>query len=123
VTPLTDARAHLAKAAEFLASAEENIAAERYNAATSDAVISGINSKDAICLKLTGKTAKTENHQTATVELRKAGGIGPSTAVTLGRLLSKKTQSQYQTNPISKTDAERAVKQARTLHDQARSLW
>jgi uncharacterized protein (UPF0332 family) len=123
VTPLTDAQAHLAKAAEFLAGAEENLAAERFNAATSDAVISGINSKDAICLKLTGKTAKTENHQTATVELRKAGGIGTSAAVTLGRLLSKKTQSQYQTKPISKTDADRAVKQARTLYEQARSLW
>jgi hypothetical protein len=99
------------------------LTAERYNAATSDAVISGINSKDAICLKLTGKTAKTDNHQTAAVELREAGGIGPSAAVTLGRLLTKKTQSQYQTNSISKTDADRAVKQARALYEQARSLW
>jgi hypothetical protein len=86
MTPLTDARAHLAKAAEFSASGEENLAAERFTAATSDAVIAGINAKDAICLKLTGKTAKTDNHQTATAELRKAGGVGPTAAVTLGHL-------------------------------------
>jgi hypothetical protein len=116
VTPLSDAQAHLAKAAEFLASAEENLAAERFNAATSDAVISGINAKDAICLKLVGNTAKTENHQTATAELRGAGRVGASAAVTLGRLLSKKTQSQDQTSPISKTDADRALKHARALY-------
>ena len=44
MTALQDARHHLAKAKEFLASAEDNRDLERYNAATSDAVISGINS-------------------------------------------------------------------------------
>lgn len=123
MTPSTDAKAHLAKSQEFLASAEDNLAVDRFNVATSDAVISGINAKDAICLKLTGRTAKTDNHQSATGELRKAGGVGRSAAVTLGRLLAKKTQSQYQTTPVSRNDAERAVRHARTLYDEARSLW
>lgn len=52
-TPLQDAKAHLVKAQEFLAAAESEVSAERYNAATSNAVLSGINSKDAICLTLT----------------------------------------------------------------------
>ena len=56
MTPSNDAKAHLAKSQEFLASAEDNLALGRLNAATSDAVISGIDAKDAICLKLTGRT-------------------------------------------------------------------
>ena len=47
-TPLQDAKAHLIKAREFLDAAESEVSAERYNAATSNAVLSGINSKDAI---------------------------------------------------------------------------
>ena len=123
MTPSNDAKAHLAKSQEFLASAEDNLALGRLNAATSDAVISGINAKDAICLKLTGRTAKTDNHQAATVELRRAGGVGRSAAMTFGRLLTKKTQSQYQTTPVPRADAERAVKHARALSEDARSLW
>lgn len=51
---LDEARAHLAKAREFLTAAELNLDLDLFNAATSNAVISGINSKDAICLRLTG---------------------------------------------------------------------
>ncbi|MEO6142946.1 MAG: hypothetical protein ABIP19_03125, partial [Dermatophilaceae bacterium] len=67
---LTDAAAHLGKAREFLEAAELNNDRDRYNAATSNAVTSGINSKDAICLTLTGRTGKSENHAEALVELR-----------------------------------------------------
>lgn len=70
---LDQADSHLAKAAEFLASAETELAFERHDAATSSAATSGINSKDAICLKLTGRTNKTENHCTAVGELQRAG--------------------------------------------------
>jgi hypothetical protein len=45
---LDDARAHLAKAQEFLAAAEFTLDLDLFNAATSSAVSSGINSKDAI---------------------------------------------------------------------------
>ncbi len=56
MSALNDATAHLAKSREFLRAAESNKELNLYNAATSDAVISGINSKDAICLGLTGRS-------------------------------------------------------------------
>lgn len=58
MTALSDARAHLSKSREFLQAAEINRDLDLYNAATSDAVISGINSKDAVCLALIGRTRK-----------------------------------------------------------------
>jgi hypothetical protein len=46
MTALSDAAAHLAKAREFLEAAELTHDLELHNAATSNAVTSGINSKD-----------------------------------------------------------------------------
>lgn len=54
-TALHDAEAHLAKAREFLTAAESAASQDLHNAATSNAVVSGINSKDAICLRLKTK--------------------------------------------------------------------
>lgn len=48
MSALTEARAHLAKAREFLDAAELSLEVDLYNAASSNAVISGINSKDAV---------------------------------------------------------------------------
>lgn len=44
---LATARAHLAKAREFLDAADVELSGELYNAATSNAVLAGINAKDA----------------------------------------------------------------------------
>jgi uncharacterized protein (UPF0332 family) len=60
MSALTDARAHLRKAREFLDAAVLSLDCDLYNAATWSAVTSGINAKDAICLVLTGTTAKSE---------------------------------------------------------------
>jgi hypothetical protein len=91
VTPFDQAHQHLSKAREFLEAAEANRDLELFNAATSDAVISAINSKDAICLTLTGRTNKSENHNEAVSELRRAGRAGAHLAPTLSRLLKLKT--------------------------------
>jgi hypothetical protein len=56
LTALEGARLHLAKAREFLDAAETACGLGLNNAAASNAVISAINSKDAICLALTGRT-------------------------------------------------------------------
>jgi uncharacterized protein (UPF0332 family) len=101
VTPFDQAQKHLSKAREFLEAAEANRDLELYNAATSAAVISAINSKDAICLTLTGRTSKSENHNEAVSDLRKAGRAGTDLAPTLSRLLRLKTKSQY--TPVSVT--------------------
>ena len=109
MSPLTEAKAHLAKAREFLEAAELNNELALDNAATSNAVTSGINSKDAICLKLTGRTGKTENRAEAIAELKSTGAVGRAQATTFDRLLRLKAKSQYQTVSISPSDATKAI--------------
>lgn len=109
MTSPSQARAHLAKAKEFLEAARAMVELEMYNAAASSAVTAGINAKDAICLQLTGRTSKADSHEQAVVELRAAGGAGRDLAPTLGRLLRLKGKSQYQAVSVSQTDAARAV--------------
>jgi len=116
-TPLHDAKAHLVKAQEFLAAAESEVSAERYNAATSNAVLSGINSKDAICLKLTGATGKGDDHKSAVPELERAGKAAAVLAPALERLLKLKTRAQHQTTSMAKKDAESAVRWASQLYE------
>ncbi len=52
------AKAFLTKAEEYLASAEDNLAAKRYTPAAGDAIHAGISAKDAIVTSLTGSTSK-----------------------------------------------------------------
>ncbi|WP_394289207.1 HEPN domain-containing protein [Microbacterium sp.] len=118
----SEARAHLAKAREFLAAAVASLEAEQFNAATSSAVICGINSKDAICLRLTGRTRKPDSHHEAVTELRSAGPPGAMLAPTLGRLLRLKTKSQYQSASIAMGDAARAVEWATRLLENAEEI-
>jgi hypothetical protein len=64
------AKSFLKKAEEYLASAEANLAAERYTPAAGDAIHAGISAKDAIVTALTGSTSKRKDHATAAKELR-----------------------------------------------------
>ena len=75
------AQTHVTKAREFLEAAEWNLEGELYNAAASNAVTSGINCKDAICLVLTGRSAKSDQHTAAVAELRAALGVNAVGAV------------------------------------------
>ena len=119
MTALDDARAHLAKAREFLDAGRLTLDLELFNAATSNAVVSGINSKDAICLRLTGTTHKTDQHIEAVAELKAAGPAGAALAPTLSRLLRLKTKSQYQSASISAVDAGKAIEWAARLLEDA----
>ena len=74
LTAHEEARLHLAEAREFLNAAETSRDLGLDNAAASDGVISAINSKDAICLALTGRTGKSDDHAQAVDELRRSGG-------------------------------------------------
>lgn len=113
---LNEARLHLAKAREFLHAAEASRDLGLDNAAASDAVISAINTKDAICLALTGRTGKSDNHGQAVDELKRAGPAGAGLATTLSRLLNLKTRSQYASRSVSTADAGRAVEWAARMH-------
>lgn len=116
---LEDAKAHLRKAREFLDSAQLNLDVDLYSAATSAAVTSGINSKDAICLKLAGRTNKAEDHKQAVAELRKAGAAAAKLAPALARLIAVKKKAQYQADGMIRTDAIKAVERATTLYEGA----
>ena len=115
MTALSGARAHVEKAREFLDAAQTSLEFEQFNATTSNAVISGINSKDAICLALTGRTRKADNHAEAVAELKAAGPAGAQLAPTLSRLLKLKTKSQYHSVSIAVSDARKAIEWATRL--------
>ena len=117
--PLEPARLYLAKAREFLEAAQINIELNLFNAATSNAVTSGINAKDAICSKVTGRTDKPDDHNTAIDELSRSGPDGKSVASTFRRLLNLKQKAQYQEVSIAVADAKRAVKWAELLYHKA----
>lgn len=119
---LEDARAHLTKAREFLQAAQLNQDVDLFDAATSNAVTSSINSKDAICLKLTGRTGKAESHDDAAGELARSGPAGRQLAPTLRRLLRLKSRAQYQAAPMAASDAARAIDWATRLLEGAQRV-
>ena len=129
MSPLTEAKAHLRKATEFLTAAEQAAESELVNAAASNAVTSGINSKDAICLVLTGTTGKSDSHTDAIAELRSAGssskqlaGTTQNLATVLGRLMRLKNKSQYQSADVARSDALKAVGWAQTMLEGAEEI-
>ena len=122
MTPLEAAASHVAKAREFLFEGQTALRNGHPNVATSNAVIAGINAKDAICLVLVGATSKTADHSQAVAELRRAGKAGAALAPTLDRLLKPKTKSQYQSISVSTKDADVAVRQAGRLVSEAAKL-
>lgn len=122
MTPQDEADAHVGKAQEFLTAAQTSLELGLFNAASSNAVICGVNAKDAICLALTGRTAKTENHDTAIAELKAAGRAGRGLAPTLSRLMRLRPKSQYQAASIPRSDAVRAVQWAQRMLDGAKRV-
>lgn len=122
MTALQAAKEHLAKAREFLQVAELSHDLDMYNAAASNAVTSGINSKDAICLTVTGRSEKNDNHNQAIAELKTSGRVGNGLATTFSRLLKFKSKAQYQSESISATDAAKAVDWAAKMLVSARSV-
>ena len=122
MTVREEAQLHLAKAREFLEAAESSRDRKLYNAATSNAIISAINSKDAICLSLTGRTSKSDNHADAVPELKRAGAAGADLSPTLNRLLKLKTRSQYAPLSVPPSSANKAVEWAQRMFTGARDV-
>lgn len=108
MTAAADARAHLMKAREFLEAAEVELAGALYTASTSSSVLAGINAKDVICLRTTGRTGKSDDHRSAVVELAASGPAGRDLESTFRRLIALKTRSQYTAGPMSAADAQKA---------------
>ena len=112
------AKSFLKKAAEYLASAEDNLAAQRHTPAAGDAIHAGISSKDAIVTMLTGSTSKGKDHTTAAKELMQALGKRPEALTAekaLRELLSAKADVEYGVALVTAAKAESLVRRARTL--------
>lgn len=116
------AKDHLAKAMEFLEAAQVNDEYELFSAAVSNAVTSGINAKDAICLKLTGRTGRADDHAAAAAELKASGPVGAALAPTLRRLLGMKPKAQYQSKKMTGRESASAVSWAQRLYDGAEGV-
>ena len=119
---LNHAKAFLRKALEYLASAEDNLVAERYTAAAGDAIHAGISAKDAITTALTGATRKGKDHAAAAKELKTALGAradAPTAEKALRELIGAKGDVEYGTALLTATRAEPLVRRARLLVDLA----
>jgi hypothetical protein len=116
------AKSFLKKAEEYLASAEDNLSAERHTPAAGDAIHAGISSKDAIVTTLTGSTSKAKDHATAAKELKQALGRRPEASTAekaLRELLAAKGDVEYGVALVTAARAESLVRRARTLVDLA----
>ncbi|MDR1187611.1 MAG: hypothetical protein LBK95_09165 [Bifidobacteriaceae bacterium] len=119
------ARAYLAKAREYLASAEVNFGADRFTVAAGDAIHAGICAKDAIVMRLTGKVSKTKNHGAAVTELKNALGkrdVTPGAERALRELIAQKGSVEYGAEAATPATTKQLVRRARTLVDIAAAL-
>ena len=106
-------RAYTAKAAEFLAAAEEELRANRLIAATSLAIHAGINAADAVTGTRVGQRAAGQGHDEVLDLLRQAGPDGAEVHSHLIRLLPLKPKAEYDPDDIVKAVASKAVERAR----------
>jgi HEPN domain-containing protein len=112
------AKAFLKKAEEYLASAEDNLAADRHTPAAGDAIHAGISAKDAIVTVLTGASRKAKDHAAAAKELGQALGHRSEAAAAekaLRELVSAKGDVEYGVALVQKAKAEPLIRRARTL--------
>ena len=115
---LNHAKAFLRKAEEYLASAEDNLVAERPTAAAGDDIHAGISAKDAIVTALTGATLKAKDHAAAAKELKTALGKraeAPAAEKALRELISAKGDVEYGTALVTDNKAEQLVRRAQLL--------
>ena len=116
------ANSFLKKAEEYLASAEDNLVAERHTPAAGDAIHAGISCKDGIVTTLTGSTRKGKDHATAAIDLKRALGKRPGAAAAekaLRELLAAKGDVEYGVALITAAKAEVLVRRARALRELA----
>lgn len=117
-----DSRAFLRQAEEYLEAAHDGLELERYNAATSAAVHAGINATDAICGTTLGIRSTSPDHAAVLDLLSQAGTEGRKAAASLSRLISVKSQAEYDPSPISRSRAAGATRAAEKILEIARRL-
>jgi hypothetical protein len=107
-----DAAAHCRQAEEYLRAAEHSLEIADYNAAAGTAIDAGINAADAVAGLNLGRRWKGPHEQAAQF-VAGAGVDGRDIAKGLRRLLPLKTQAQYSSRPVARSQAEQCVRAAR----------
>jgi HEPN domain-containing protein len=105
-------RQYLAKAEEFLATARESLEAERFIAATGNAVHAAITASDAVCGARTGTRAAGQDHGEVLALLRSGRLRRDRARDSSGSILPLKVRAEYEPDDVSKSAAVRAVEAA-----------
>ena len=119
----TAAREFLAKADEFLAASESSERDERWDAAGLAAVHAGISFADAVLAEVAGIRSRETDHG-ALVSLldERVAAFGGAQRRQLVGLLSKKTMVEYESRPMTMTEAVQLTDSANRLGKWARTL-
>ena len=109
-----ETRQYMEKARQFLWAAEDTMKEGLHTAAAGNAIHAGISAADA----LSGAVLEWRwagEHDQAPAFLESIGNAGKDAAKRLRRLLSYKTKAEYDSAPISKKEAETALRAAQSL--------
>jgi hypothetical protein len=118
---LREANQLVGKAEEYLQTASDALDEDRFNAATGNAVLAGINASDAILGARTGQRSGGEDHKQAIPLLASVPVDGRQAANALARLVPLKSKAEYDPEPVSRGNAELAIRQATVLVEIARA--
>jgi hypothetical protein len=110
-----DARAYLAKAREYLQSAEDAHTRGHHVAAAGTAVLAGIAAADAIACVHSGSVWIGEHGQAPAYLERAAGTEGAAAARQLRRLMPLKNRTEYDPVQLSEIESAGAVEAARRI--------
>jgi HEPN domain-containing protein len=117
---------YLHKARENIEAAKESLQAGRWNAATINAVHSGINATDALTVFMIGVRHAGDRHEDA-IALLQTLGIPKDTLKSksrqLSRLLGVKNASEYEERLIRENEAMEAVRDAERYFEWVKNMF
>jgi HEPN domain-containing protein len=112
---------YLAKAEEFLRSALENVASQRWNAAALSAIHAGIAAADAVLVFERGIRSVSQRHEDVLDLLVGPGGDRSSALAHLRRILARKNVVEYESRLFARREAEEVVQHAERFLGWART--
>jgi uncharacterized protein (UPF0332 family) len=117
-----DSRVFLIKAEEFLATSEDRLSAQAWDAAGLTAIHAGISGADAVLAYASGVRSASNDHR-AVVELLElsVGATAKEPARHLKRLVDKKNLVAYEQRRLTQSEAAELVEHARRFVKWARS--
>lgn len=116
------AKSNLRKAGAFLSGSQLSYSSGNYDSAVVLASIAAIKAKDAIAIYLTGKSRKSKNHIDAVSELKSLPNIPHEAVRAFRELISRKSDTHYGSEVISRSRAERDLENAKYLVSFAQQL-